>query len=262
MIQKQNKYIEKTGITGTGDDYNIYKMSLKEKIIGFLIAFAGGFLGFQIIFGILIASLILGTVTGFLAYSLYGKFLFKKRQNLILIQFRDLLDALNNSFASGKNTQKAFEDSFNDMQTSSGEESIICKELKIILSGLQSNFTIEDLLKDMAIRCGLEDMQSFADTFAICNRIGGNLKAMVSEGRSIINDKIEIEMEIQTTLAANKNELNIMSVLPFIIILMMNMMGQDSITENSILNVAVKCAALIIFIVSYIIGRKITDIKV
>ena len=111
-------------------------------------------------------------------------------------------------------------------------------------------------------RCGIDDINSFAETFAVCNRLGGNLKKVVVDSRDIISDKIEIEMEIQTTVAANKNEINIMCVMPFVIIAMMGTLGQASITANTPLNVLVKLIAIFMFVIAYKLGRKITDIKV
>jgi len=259
--KKKEKYVELTGITGAGEDYNVYNMKFKEKAMGFFLGFAAGLAGFHIMFAVLPVSIILGIITGFLAYPIYGKYLFKKRSKAMLMQFRDMLDSLVNSFSAGKNSQGAFEDAYSDMQSAYGEEAPITREIGIIVSGLYSNFTIEDLLDDMARRCGLNDIASFADTYSICSRLGGDLKRVVSNTRDIINDKVEIEMEIQTLLSANKNEINIMMVMPFIIIAMMKTLGDEAITGNSPVNVVVKFIALGLFVVAYIIGHKIADIK-
>lgn len=126
--------------------------------------------------------------------------------------------------------------------------------------GLQHNYNIEDLLLNFAQRSGLDDVDSFANVFEVCNRKGGNLKQIVGETRSVINDKIEIEMEIQTMIAASKNELNIMMVMPFVIMLSMRGLG-DSMSGNSLVNLIVKFVALGIFIGAYVIGSKLVDIK-
>ena len=151
---------------------------------------------------------------------------------------------------------------YSDLKLAYGEQAPIVKEMAIIVSGLHNNFVIEDLLRDMSARCGIDDINSFAETFAVCNRLGGNLKKVVVDSRDIISDKIEIEMEIQTTVAANKNEINIMCVMPFVIIAMMGTMGQASITANTPLNVLVKLIAIFMFVIAYKLGRKIMDIKV
>lgn len=260
--KKKEKYVPLTGLTGIGEDYNIYIMNPREKIIGYLIGFVAGFLAAQIMFGVVIASIVIGAAVGFYAIPVYRRYLQERRRKAILLQFRDMLDSLSNSFSAGKNTPDAFTDAYSDLKLAYGEQAPIVKEMAIIVSGLHNNFVIEDLLRDMSARCGIDDINSFAETFAVCNRLGGNLKKVVVDSRDIISDKIEIEMEIQTTVAANKNEINIMCVMPFVIIAMMGTLGQASITANTPLNVLVKLIAIFMFVIAYKLGRKITDIKV
>lgn len=262
MSKKKEKYVPLVGLTGVGDDYNVYVLSFVERATGYAIGLVAGFLAAHIMFGVLVASLIIGVVVGFLAIPVYRNYLQSKRKRSILMQFRDVLDALSNSFSSGKNTPDAFTDAFNDMKMAYGEKAPMVKELSIVINGLHNNYVIEDLLRDMSARCGIDDINSFAETFAVCNRLGGNLKKIVSESRDIINDKIEIEMEIQTTIASHKNEINIMCVMPFVIISMMGMLGEASITANTPINVIVKIIAIVMFVAAYKIGKKITDIKV
>lgn len=79
---------------------------------------------------------------------------------------------------------------------------------------------------------------------------------MVGETREIINDKIEMEMEIRTLLTANKNDLNIMIILPVLLMLMLNGMGNMSIVQNTPLNVIVKIGVLILFRSCLLYGKK------
>ena len=53
MSKKNNKYQIKQGITGIGEDYNIYTLTIKEMIIGYLIGFAAGFAAAYIMFSVL-----------------------------------------------------------------------------------------------------------------------------------------------------------------------------------------------------------------
>ena len=98
----------------------------------------------------------------------------------------------------------------------------IVKELDIILSGLESNVTAEVLLKDFAKRSHNENIQNFADVFSVANRTGGNIRQIVYETKNVINDKINVEQEIQTLISGKKNELNIMMVLPLIVVTQVN----------------------------------------
>lgn len=260
--KKKEKYVIKQGITGVGMDYNVYNMNLIEMATGFAIGFAGGFLGSYIMFKVTVASIILGVIIGVVFIPVYKKHLQKKRHNALIMQFRDLLDSLSNSFSAGKNTAGAFEDAYNDMAMLYGDKGYITREVKIINDGLINNYVIEDLIADLALRTAIDDIESFAQVFGVCNRLGGNLKKVVSDSRDIINEKIEIEMEINTTISSNKNEINILCIMPFVIVSMMGMLGNESITANTPLNVLVKCVALAMFAGAYYIGKKVTDIKI
>lgn len=69
--KKKEKYVPLTGLTGIGEDYNIYIMAPREKIIGYLIGFVAGFLAAQIMFGVVIASIVIGAAVGFYAIPVY-----------------------------------------------------------------------------------------------------------------------------------------------------------------------------------------------
>ena len=92
--------------------------------------------------------------------------------------------------------------------------------------------------------------------------MAGNLKKVVGDTHRIISDKIEIEMEIQTLLTGNKNELRVMMLMPLIIMISLSGMGSMSIVENTPVNVLVKLLALAMFGAAYGIGNRIVNIKV
>ena len=106
-------------------------------------------------------------------------------------------------------------------------------------------------------------MRNFADVFRVAIRQGANIKDIIFSTRDIISDKIEIEMEINSMLAVNKNDLNIMMVMPLIIIVSLGGMGTGmTAADNSPLNVVIKIIALGVFFFAYYLGRKITAIKI
>ena len=109
-------------------------------------------------------------------------------------------------------------------------------------------------------RSTVEDIISFAKVFEISNRRSGGVKTIIGETKSILCDKIDIEQDIHTMVNASKNQLNIMMLMPLIVIPMMSSFSSDS--DNPLINIVVKIVGIIIFAVAYIIGRKITNIKV
>ena len=84
---------------------------------------------------------------------------------------------------------EAFAESYQDLLSLYGEKSDIVNETRIIIAGMTNNIIIEELLKDFANRCGLDDVASFATTFESGLRQGGDIKQVVWDSRKIINDK-------------------------------------------------------------------------
>ncbi|MDF2534660.1 MAG: kinase [Bacillales bacterium] len=261
-FNKKKEINFKKDLFGRECDYSHYSLKGNEKIIGFLLGFGTAFVSIYIFFQSIIASLIVGIVLGFLFLPFYQSFLLKKQREKLLLQFTDLLDSLSNSYSAGKNTMGAFRDSLNDLIHQHGNQAMIVVEVNIIVLGLENNFTIEELLLNYSDRCNLDDVKSFVDTFIICNRSGGNLKSVVMESRNILSDKIEIGMEIETAIIEKKNELNIMLFMPLIVVAMLGTLGSETITNNTPINLVIKIIAIFIFILAYLVGKKITNIKI
>ena len=192
----------------------------------------------------------------------YQNYLKKKRQRNLLLQFRDMMEALTASYSTGKNTQDAFQDAYLDMVDLYGKKSDIACEIELIVTGLYNGMVLNDLLMNFAARSHLDDIESFATIFQVCSQYGGDLRKVVGETRVIIGDKISTELEIETLLTANKNELNIMTVMPLLIMLTLNGTGNMSIVQNTPENIVVKLAALGLFAAAYLWGKKIIEIKV
>lgn len=260
--RKKNVYEEKTGLLGRGDDYHIYHMKKSDYIASFGLGFfLGGIIAFAFFANFFIVILG-GILCGMAMPRFYKDYKRKKRLEQLRLQFKDALESIASSYSAGSNTRQAFRDAYKDLETIYGEESDICREIAIICTGVDSNINIESLLLNWAERCGLEDIKSFAEVFEVCNRQGANMRKIVSDTRDIINDKIEVEMEITTILSGSKNELNLMIVMPFIIVLALRFMGGGTITSNSPQNILIKLLCLAMFIGAYVVGRKMTDIKI
>lgn len=241
-------------------DYNKYNMKARDRLIAFLIGFAAAAVVLHIFFGAIIVDIIVGAAAGIVAQRIYRNMMIKRIKKQLLLQFRDLLDSLSGSVSAGKVVNEAFGDAEKELALQYGKESIICKEIRLINQGLRNSVKIEDLLLDFGTRSGIDDIISFANVFAVSNRRGGEIKAVLGETKSILCDKIDIEQEIQTSVSSSKNELNVIILMPLLIVPLMSSFTQDS--DNPVVNIGVKIFGLAAFIVAYIIGRKITNIKI
>lgn len=262
MFRKKEEKVDAVGLMNAGEDYRIYEMTKQDMLISISLGFLAGAVVSWAFFSNIIFAIVCGVGCTFFTPQIYRKYRRGKVLDNLRGQFRDLLDSLSASYSAGKNTTSAFLASEQDMIAIHGEDSDIVREVRIINGGLRNNVNIEALLGDFAVRSGIEDVQSFADVFEVCNRQGGNLKKIVTETRDIINDKIEIEMEIGTILAGNKNELNIMIVMPVIVVLMLNGLGSGTANANTLSNILLKIGCIGLFVLAYFIGKKVTDIKI
>lgn len=262
LFKKKQKRQPIPGLIGEATDYSIYVPNLKEKILWFLIGLIAAGLVLYLFYENLYVSLLIGAICGVAFIPIRTKQVIKKRRQRLSMQFRELLDALSTSIGAGKNVQDAFQGSVEDLANQFTANADIVKELEIICSGMYNNIAIEELLMNFAQRSGVEDIENFANVFATCYRKGGNINEVIKNTAEIIRDKIEIKMELQTMVAGQKNEMNIMLVMPVLFIVVMKSMGGGLIDLSSSTGVLSVTAALAIFVLAYFAGQWITNIKI
>lgn len=257
---KKPKYVEYHGITGQGVDYHVYHLSFTEKMLALIVGGGAGYLAAYLYFGNVLFSILVALVVAYKAIPIYRNHLQQKRVDALMLQFRDMLESLSNSYTVGRNANDAFTDALADMKAEHGENAYITQELQLIRSARdQYGIEIRDLVVDLGKRSGIDDIDSFASVFAISNDMGGNIAKVIRETRDIISDKIEIQMEIKTMVTSQRNELNIMAVMPFIVVFATKMLVT---TPDNALVLIIKLIALIIFVGAYWMGTRIVKIKI
>lgn len=278
IVQEPEYYISATNEQVL--NYSVYYMSKKEKIITFAIAFVvGAIVGYLFYGGIgkdefgqptlitwvlnILIPTIVGAIAGKLFLPMRVSSIIAKRKNELNHQFRDMLDALTTSLGAGKNVNDSFHSVYSDLKVQYDEDAYILKELQVIISGINNNIAIEDLLEDFGIRSNIDDIRSFANVFKISYRKGGNIKDVIRNTHSILSDKMEISEDIETLVTSNRTEQNIMIVMPILLIGVIKMMSpefaQNFVTGSGLISTTI---AIGIFIGAYYIGKEILDIKV
>lgn len=184
-------------------------------------------------------------------------------QRKLKVQFRDMLEALVTAFGAGKNVTDAFASVYEDMCNQYEENAFIVKELSCINSGITNGFTIEELLLDLGNRSGCEDILDFANVFDICYRQGGNIKQTVRNTCVIIGDKMSVAEDIETVVSGSKSEQNIMLVMPVALVALIKLsspeFGENFTTPSGIIATTV---GVVMFVVSYFLGKKLLEIKI
>ena len=261
-------------------NYKVYYMSVIEKILYFLLAFAvGAAVGYLFYGGIgktvdgdptkttyilnVTISSIVGLIAGKAFIPIRVEQIIKKKKKKLNTQFRDMLEALNTSLGAGKNVVDSFHSVYSDLKVQYEEDAYILKELEVILSGMANNIDIEVLLEDFGKRSGNDDIKSFANVFKICYRKGGNIKETIRTTHEILSDKMEINEDIETIVTSSKTEQNIMIVMPIALIGVIKMMSPDFAANfTTITGVMATTVAVVIFVAAYYVGKAVLDIKV
>lgn len=261
-------------------NYKVYYMKPIEKVLYFLLAFAVGAAVGYLFYGgigkdefgnpttltnvlnILIPSVV-GTLAGILFLPMRRDQIIAKQKQKLNSQFRDMLEGLNTSLGAGKNVVDSFKAVYDDLKVQYDEGTYILNELEVILSGISNNIDIEDLLMDFGVRSDNDNISSFANVFKICYRKGGNIKETIRSTHEILSDKMEINEDIETIVTSNKNEQNIMVIMPIALIGVIKLMSPEFAanftTPSGILSTTI---GIVIFVAAYYIGKIILDIKV
>lgn len=261
-------------------NYKVYYMKTIEKLLYFLLAFtAGAAVGYLFYGGIgkdaygnatkatIILNVMIPGITGLIAGKMFipirTKQIIDKQRRKLNGQFRDMLEALNTSLGAGKNVVDSFKSVYDDLKIQYDEDAYILRELEVILSGMSNNIDIEDLLSDFGIRSGNEDIYSFANVFRICYRKGGNIKDTIRSTHSILSDKMEINEDIETIVTSGKTEQNIMVMMPIALIGIIKLMSPEFAKNfTTAAGIMATTIAVIMFVISYFVGKAVLNIKV
>ena len=255
-------------------------MKKVEKVLYFLLAFAvGAAVGYLFYGGIgknefgqpttltWILNITIPTIVGLVAGRMFVPIrrdaIIAKRKKELGHQFRDMLDSLTTSLGTGKNVTDSFISVYDDLRIQYDSDAFIIKELEVIISGIQNNIALEDLLEDFGKRSDNDDILSFATVFKISYRKGGNIKDVIRNTHSILSEKMEISEDIETLVTANKTEQNIMIAMPILLIGIIKMMSPEFAanftTPSGIISTTL---AIIVFVVAYFIGKAVLNISI
>ena len=244
-------------------DYGHYKFTLSEFILnclgGILLAYAIGHFFYD---SIVVSLIFLAGLPFFLKYrkNKYGI----RRRGELRMQFRDAICSVCANQKAGYSIENAFKEAWNDMARLYGTKSIICRELDYIRKGLDNNLVLEHMLLNLGERSGIDDIRQFGEVFLVAKRNGGNLTEMIEMTAKVIEQKTDVEQEINVMISARKMEANIMSIVPFLMIFYMRITSDGFFNGlyHDFIGIIIMTICLIIYVASYLISQKIVDIRI
>ena len=197
-----------------GIEYETYTLSRREWVLygaeGILLAAVLDYVFYRSFLLILLIF-----PAGILFPLALKKKLKQRRMEKLRGEFKDAILAVASGLNAGYSVENAFAVSLKEMEEIHGSDSMIAKEIRLILRKVRMNLTFEDALGDFAARSGLDDVKNFV----AARKSGGELMRIITRTAEIIGEKIRIQEEILTATASKRMEQRIMSGIPVLIVI-------------------------------------------
>lgn len=245
-------------------DYSVYELTVKEKIIVYVVGYICAFSLVYLFYHSIPLSLLAGGTIYFIV-PYVKEYMAGRRQNALNIQFKDMLYSLSASVAAGRQMEEALIEAESNLSTMYHESEPIMRELKHMrISIVENNENDKLLLKDFAFRSRNEDINDFVQVYITCRNMGGNLEKIISRATDILIDKITIEKEIRVLMSQKKTEGILISVMPLVMLLGLNIFSYSYISPlyETAAGRIIMTASLGVTMYGMYMMKKISDIKV
>ncbi|MCL2221778.1 MAG: type II secretion system F family protein [Oscillospiraceae bacterium] len=244
-------------------DYTKSQAVLGEHIIAFAMGLVIGFLVIFIFYRLTMLAVGAGVAFGLINVFLSAHRASKSRLLKLRVQFFDLLEAMSVAMRAGSPILRSLQSAREDLILIYPADSDIITELDIIIGKFNNAVPLSEAFSDFARRSGLEDIASFASIYRAIEGKSNRADEIVRDTQQIIADKMEIEMEIETMMTAAKSEVNIMLFMPLVILGVIGYAGagfMDVIYTTGAGRI-VSTGGLIVFIISFALARKFSNVK-
>lgn len=192
------------------------------------------------------------------------KQLVKNQKRVLNHQFKDALDALNVALQAGYSAENAVFACCQELEKIYSEDADIVKEFRYFGVQLNLKVPLEKLFLDFGKRSRVEDIENFAVIFQTAKRTGGDMKTAIEKTAQMLGEKIEVQKEIEATLAAKKSEQMIMSFMPCGIIMYMRLTspGFLDVLYGNLFGMTAMTICLAVYGTAWWMGRRIVEIQV
>lgn len=244
-------------------DYDHYDLSVREIIfcLGKSALVTGAF-----------AYMFYRSWLGFLAWPVVAYFGIKRdiaskiqqRKERLALQFKDTILAVTAGMQTGHSVENAFLEAEGEIRALYGKDCEMAKELALIKKGLKNAAPLEKLLLNMGERSHVEEIRDFTEVFAAAKRLGGNLKEIIQRTAELTRQRMEVDREIKTTLAAKKYEQKVMMLIPFLLFGYIKLSSPDffDMLYFNCAGILVMTVCLILYLTACLLAERIMDIQI
>ncbi len=188
----------------------------------------------------------------------------KQQQRRIREQFKECIRLVTTSLYAGYSVENAFAEAEKELVQLLGTQADMCRELHGINQQLKLNVPVELMMQGLARRSGVEEIASFGQVFGYAKRSGSDFSRILKDTVKRIGEKIELERELQTLIAAKRLEQRIMNIIPLGILLFVNLTSPEflEMMYEGLLGRTIMSIFLLIYGGAYLLSVKIVNIKI
>lgn len=188
----------------------------------------------------------------------------KEKKERFSVQLRDFLQLLSGNLQVGDSMEKAMEHSLPELARQWGQQSFIYRDVEQMCRQIGLSAPTEEVMKAWGEQRKEEELTLFLQVFLFGRRTGGDLCVMIAKTTHSISTRIETSQEIQTLLTSRKYEQSIMSAMPILIILYINLSNPEYLTVlyGNLKGVVFMSICLVLYAAAVFMGLKLLRIEV
>lgn len=197
----------------------------------------------------------------------YSKSVVRKRKGRLRMQFKEFLEIVSISISggSGRSMENSIVDSLRELRMIFNQDSDIVREIALIVSDYeQAGIPMSKGFAELGERSEIDDIVSFAAIYRTIEGKTSDFGYIIAQTRDIIKDKVEIMMEIETSIMSAKSEAYMMLILPLVLVVVMSAMGSGFLDSlfTTVIGRGAATVGVICTFVSYVIATRAAEIEV
>lgn len=212
----------------------------------------------KLFYGSFIAGVIISPLS-MLIYKERKKQIIQRKTRQLEIQFKDMLISVSDALKVGYSFENAIRECYRDMCSIYGVDSVICGEIKIMISQIKLNIRTQEVVDNFAKRVDLKNAKLFSQIFQVAKSTGGNMTEIIKSVTDDIVLKETTRDEITASVTEKRMEQRIMSVIPIFIILYITITtpGFLDVMYASVLGKLIMTGCIVAYVMAYLWGERI-----
>ena len=212
----------------------------------------------KLFYGSFIAGVIISPLS-MLIYKERKKQIIQRKTRQLEIQFKDMLISVSDALKVGYSFENAIRECYRDMCSIYGVDSVICGEIKIMISQIKLNIRIQEVVDNFAKRVDLKNAKLFSQIFQVAKSTGGNMTEIIKSVTDDIVLKETTRDEIRASVTEKRMDQRIMSVIPIFIILYITVTtpGFLDVMYANVLGKLIMTGCIAAYVMAYLWGERI-----